>query len=77
MTFKSIESYKDIMNPFKCETAVKESITRIKNTKYYHKVYSSNWTIMFLNNAIDNALSRIGKYHKGDKKPIKLMDLLN
>lgn len=77
MTFKSIESYKDIMNPFKCETAVKESIARIKNTKYYRKVYSSNWTIMFLNNAIDNALSRIEKHHKGDKKPIKLMDLLN
>ena len=65
------------MNPFKCETAVKESIARIKNTKYYRKVYSSNWTIMFLNNAIDNALSRIEKHHKGDKKPIKLMDLLN
>ena len=84
MTFKSIESDKEVLNLFSYKVAVKNSIARIKATKYYHKVYSSNWTIMFLNDAIDEAMRRLethariaDKNKAKAKEPVKLMDLLN
>lgn len=84
MTFKSIEIDKDILNPFRFPSAVENDIARIKATKYYRKVYSSNWTIMYLNDAIDKAISRLKMHAKiankdkaKAKEPVKLMDLLN
>ena len=84
MIFKSIESDKEILNPFNFKGAAQKSIARIKATDYYRKVYFSNWIIMFLNNAIDKAIGRLETHVRRAnevkakaKEPIKLMDLLN
>lgn len=84
MTFKSIESDKEVLNLFSFQDAVKNSIARIKTTSYYRKVYSSNWTIMFLNDKVDEAIRRLethariaDKNKAKAKEPVKLMDLLN
>lgn len=74
-TFAQIERTK-MDNLFTGEKVQTENIQRIKSTVYYRKVYSANWTIMYLNNAIDQAIKRIKNYDRRQHKPIKLVELL-
>lgn len=76
-TFALVENVR-MDNLFKLEKVKGECIKKIKSTEYCRKVYSANWTIMFLNNAVDEAINRIKNYdpRKFKLKPIKLVELL-
>ena len=61
---------------FLYETAKKTNVDKIKKTGYYQNVYSANWTIAYLNNAIDKAIERLRTYDPHKTTRLKLMDLL-
>ena len=59
--FSEIEKEKGFENPFFVDKCVNKSVVKIKSSRYYHEAYDSNWTIAFLNDAIDKAFVRLKK----------------
>ena len=74
--FSLIENDKKLGNPFAGNQEKLVNVNKIKATIYYKKVYSANWTIMYLNDVIDKAISRLKTYAVSPQKTIKLTDLL-
>lgn len=74
--FGQIENDKKMGNPFAGNQEKMVNVNKIKATTYYKKVYSANWTIMYLNDVIDKAINRLKTYAVGPQKTIKLTDLL-
>ena len=55
---------------------VEEYIGRIKNMYYYKKYYSSDWSIIYLNNKIDEVIKRL-ENHNPPEKPADFSDMLD
>ena len=70
-----IENDKKMGNPFTGEQEKLANKAKLKSTVYYKKVYSANWTIMYLNDVIDKAIARLNAFDP-KQKTIKLTDLL-
>lgn len=71
-----IENDKGMINVFTGRNSVEKNIEAIKSTDYYKKAYSANWTIMYLDDVIDEAIARLKTFNPKLHKPLKLTDLL-
>ena len=74
-----IENDKGFTNVFpqSQQKAVVANLAKIRTTEYYKKVYSANWTIMYLNDVIDKAIARLKAFKpEPKKKTMRLTDLL-
>lgn len=58
------------------KNSVAANIAKIRSTSYYKKVYSADWTIMYLNDVLDKAIARLKVYDPKQHKPINLKDLV-
>ena len=71
-----IENDKGMINVFTGRNSVEKNIEAIKSTDYYKKAYSAKWTIMYLDDVIDEAIARLKTFNPKLHKPLKLTDLL-
>lgn len=75
--FSEAQNNEGMANPFDFDKKARSYVERIKATTYYREIYGANWTIPYLNGAIDKAFEALRAFDPKKSRELHLLELLD